>query len=56
VVDTGYSVEGITEAIQAQLAHGKYDPADVYGGGDAGAKIADELAGMALTFAKIIRY
>jgi UDP-hydrolysing UDP-N-acetyl-D-glucosamine 2-epimerase len=56
VVDTGYSVEGITEAIQSQLAHGKYDPADVYGGGDAGAKIADELAGMALTFAKIIRY
>lgn len=56
VVDTGYSVAGITAAIKAQLAHGKYEPANVYGGGDAGAKIADELAGMVLSFAKVIRY
>jgi UDP-hydrolysing UDP-N-acetyl-D-glucosamine 2-epimerase len=56
VVDTGYSVAGITEAIQAQLAHGRHAQADVYGGGAAGAKIADELAGMVLSFAKTIRY
>jgi len=56
VLDTDYSIDGITAAIKTQLAHGKYDPANVYGGGDAGAKIADELAEMALTFAKRIRY
>jgi UDP-hydrolysing UDP-N-acetyl-D-glucosamine 2-epimerase len=56
VVDTGYSVAGITAAIKTQLTHGKYAPANVYGGGDAGAKIADELAGMVLSFAKVIRY
>jgi UDP-hydrolysing UDP-N-acetyl-D-glucosamine 2-epimerase len=56
VLDTGYSIAGITDSIKTQLAHGKYDPADVYGGGDAGAKIADELAGMVLSFAKVIRY
>lgn len=56
VVDTGYSVADITAAIKAQIAHGKYAPADVYGGGDAGARIADELAGMRLSFAKVIRY
>lgn len=56
VLDVDYDAEAITSAIRTQLAHGLFAPADTYGGGDAGARIAEELARMPLTFAKRIRY
>ncbi|MEO0731319.1 MAG: UDP-N-acetylglucosamine 2-epimerase [Bacteroidota bacterium] len=56
VVDVTYDQKGIERAIATQWDHGRYAPSDVYGGGDAGAKIALELAGMPLTFAKRITY
>ena len=56
VVDTGYDEAEISAAINAQMTHGRYPPSLTYGGGDAGAKIAGELAGMPLTFAKRITY
>ncbi len=56
VVDTDYDEDEITAAIRAQMAHGHFTPADTYGGGDAGAKIAEELRRMPLTFAKRITF
>ena len=56
VIDVGYDGEQISAAIRKQLSHGNYAGAATYGGGDAGAKIAEELARMPLTFAKRITY
>jgi len=56
VIDAGYDEAAIRAAIGAQLDHGKYAGADTYGGGAAGAMIADELAAMPLTFSKKINY
>jgi len=56
VVDVGYDQTAITTAIDAQWHHGRFPEADTYGGGDAGAKIAEEIARMPLTFAKRITY
>jgi len=56
VMDTGYDAPGITAAIRAQMAHGRYPSTATYGGGDAGAKIASELRRMPLTFAKRITF
>jgi UDP-hydrolysing UDP-N-acetyl-D-glucosamine 2-epimerase len=56
VVDIGYDGDAITQAIETQWDNGKYTPADTYGGGNAGAKIAEEIARMPLTFAKMITY
>lgn len=56
VVDCDYDEGEITAAIKRQLAHGRYAPSGVYGGGDAGARIAEEIARMPLTFAKRITY
>ena len=56
VIDCGYSEAELRAAIETQVAHGRYPASDVYGGGDAGAKIAAEIASMPLTFAKRITY
>lgn len=56
VQDVGYNQQDIMTAIEQQINHGKYAAADTYGGGDAGAMIAMELAKMPLTFAKKITY
>ena len=56
VVDCDYDETVLRAAIERQAAHGRYPASDVYGGGDAGAKIAAEIAAMPLTFAKRITY
>lgn len=56
VTDVDYATPAILEAIENQWAHGKYPATDVYGGGDAGAKMADEIAKMPLTYSKKITY
>ena len=56
VVDVDYDRAAIQAAISEQLAHGPYASEATYGGGDAGARIAEELLTMPLTFAKRITY
>lgn len=56
VMDTDYDASEIARAIKAQMAHGRYNSAATYGGGNAGAKIASELRRMPLTFAKRITF
>ncbi len=56
VVDVDYDQAAIMRAVVHQIEHGRYAAAATYGGGDAGAKIAAELARMPLTFAKRITY
>jgi UDP-hydrolysing UDP-N-acetyl-D-glucosamine 2-epimerase len=56
VIDVSYDQSAISDAIQTKWAHGSHASADTYGGEDAGAKIAEELAVMPLTFAKTITY
>ena len=56
VLDVGYDETDIKQAISQQVQHGTYPASAVYGGGDAGAKIAAELVTMPLTFAKRINY
>lgn len=56
VLDVDYDHQAILTAIDAQWRHGRFAEADTYGGGDAGGKIADELARMGLSFAKRITY
>lgn len=56
VIDVDYSEAAIQGAISKHLEHGAYPASAVYGGGDAGAKIAEELVAMPLTFAKRINY
>ena len=56
VVDVDYDPNAVRAAIEKQSAHGRYPRADVYGGGDAGVRIAADLATMPLTYAKRIAY
>lgn len=56
VIDVAYEEDAIQAAVRQQMAHGTYTGADTYGGGDAGAMIAQELVNMPLTFAKRINY
>ena len=56
VRDTGYATDEILAAIQQQWAHGPYPSTELYGGGDAGARIAEELVRMPLTYSKQITY
>jgi UDP-hydrolysing UDP-N-acetyl-D-glucosamine 2-epimerase len=44
VLDVGYSQDAIAQAIQAQIAHGRYAPDLLYGDGRAGERIAQLLA------------
>ena len=56
VLDVGYEADAIARAVREQMAHGRYAPEDVYGGGAAGEAVADQLAEMRLAFAKTIAY
>jgi UDP-hydrolysing UDP-N-acetyl-D-glucosamine 2-epimerase len=56
VVDVDYSKEQILKAIMQWLGNGKVNSSKVYGGGDAGMKIADLLATVPLRFHKTISF
>lgn len=56
VVDVAYDKTAISDAIQTHLKNGKVSPSHVYGGGDAGQKIAALLAELPLQFHKTISY
>lgn len=56
VIDTNYDADSITAAIQQLLNSERPAPSNVYGGGDAGKKIADILATIDLRFHKTIMY
>lgn len=56
VKDCGYDRTGILRSIHYWLSNGHPTPSDIYGGGDAGLKIADKLASLPLQFHKTIAY
>jgi len=56
VIDCDYSRVNILDSINKQLVHGPYEKEIIYGDGDAGKKIADELAIFSLKFHKTITY
>ena len=56
VIDVGYDKTDIWNAIIYQINHGSYDRDLVYGGGDAGVKIASLLANTQLRFFKELMY
>lgn len=56
VIDTSYSVDEIKKAIQYWLNNGNVEPSNVYGGGDAGKKIADILSTVELKFHKTLTF
>lgn len=56
VVDVGYDKLEIESSVKRWLCNGKPRPSDVYGGGNAGQKIADVLATVPLRFHKTITY
>ena len=56
VVDANYDSIAIAKAITEQVAHGKYEPDDRFGNGDAGQKMADVLASESLNIDKTLNY
>ncbi|HMP94992.1 MAG TPA: UDP-N-acetylglucosamine 2-epimerase, partial [Phnomibacter sp.] len=56
VIDVPYNQQEIAAAVKHWLANGKPARSTVYGGGDAGQKIADVLASVPLRFHKTITY
>ena len=56
VIDVDYRWEDIVNAIQKQVAHGKYKPNYMYGDGNAGKRIADILATCELNINKRMTY
>ncbi len=56
VLDVDYDRHKIRESIEYWLGNGKPPRSDVYGGGDAGKKIADLLAELPIRFHKTITY
>ncbi|MCG2611266.1 UDP-N-acetylglucosamine 2-epimerase [Flavobacterium sp. SM15] len=56
VIDVDYSQKMIEEAILAAVAKGKAESSSIYGGGNAGEKIADLLESLPLQFHKTITY
>jgi UDP-hydrolysing UDP-N-acetyl-D-glucosamine 2-epimerase len=56
VIDTSYDVNEIKQAINYWLENGDVEPSDVYGGGDAGEKIADILSKVEYRFHKTLTY
>lgn len=56
VVNVPYGVGAIAEAVQAQIAHGRYPSEHVYGDGGAGPRIAAALATAPLTIEKRLWY
>ena len=56
VMDIGYDRKEIMAAIKSQIAHGHYEPDQIYGDGQSGARIADLLAKLPLIFHKKLNY
>jgi len=56
VIDVSYNEQEIIEAITTVLKQQKPDSSPVYGGGNAGEKIADLLKELPLQFHKTITY
>lgn len=56
VIDIGYTKKEIMDAVNHWMKNGKPEKSLVYGGGDAGKKIADHLARVPLLFHKTIAY
>ncbi|SFL12898.1 UDP-N-acetylglucosamine 2-epimerase/UDP-N-acetyl-D-glucosamine 2-epimerase, UDP-hydrolysing,TIGR03568 [Lachnospiraceae bacterium KH1T2] len=56
VIDAADEENAIYEAIQKQLAHGKYDSEPIYGDGHAGERIADILSKVEVPVQKMITY
>lgn len=56
VLDTGYEIEQIKDAVMTQIKHGRYDPDELYGDGKAGERIADTLSHAALSIDKKLTY
>jgi len=56
VIDVDYDRHEILKAIQAQIAHGKYAPSTLYGGGKSGSRIAQILATAEFKIEKRLRY
>jgi UDP-N-acetylglucosamine 2-epimerase len=56
VFDTDYKKENIKEAVTAQIRHGRYVSDTIYGNGDAGKKIAEQLAHADLRIDKRLTY
>ncbi|WP_289031792.1 UDP-N-acetylglucosamine 2-epimerase [uncultured Algoriphagus sp.] len=56
VLDVTYNRDQIFDAIKSHQQNGKADSSHVYGGGDAGTKIAELLASLPLRFHKTIMY
>jgi hypothetical protein len=55
-MDTDNDAGPIAEAIEAQVSHGHYASDPVYGGGNAGEKIAELLATQPLIIKKRLTY
>jgi UDP-N-acetylglucosamine 2-epimerase len=56
VINVSYNRNEIKDAILAQIAHGKYDNAGIYGNGQAGTQIAEILANSNPNIQKTIAY
>ena len=56
VIDVECDKDLIMKSIQKQLDHGKYESSNMYGDGNAGAKISDILKGTDPPIQKIIKY
>lgn len=56
VIFAGYEAHDILAKVHAQLAHGRYSNSEVFGSGDAGARIAAELTRLPLGAIKRITY
>jgi UDP-hydrolysing UDP-N-acetyl-D-glucosamine 2-epimerase len=56
VIDAPHLHGDIADAIRAQLAHGKYDRAPIYGDGRAGDRIADVLSSTEISIKKRMTY
>jgi hypothetical protein len=56
VIDVGYEREAIKKAVKIWMDLKKAEPSDIYGGGDAGHKIASILSELSFRFHKTITY
>ncbi len=56
VMHVDYAANAIAQAIQQQIAHGKYPSSTLFGDGTAGAKIADILATVEIKIQKTLSY
>lgn len=56
VLDCEHDASSIMNAIQSQIKHGRYKQSTIYGTGNAGLRIAEELASAKLNVKKVITY